>query len=102
MNDKTRLKHTSCIFCGFGFHNEKREMRFRRLAKTYPKQYDYCMRGGQWVDNPDYRPDAPEYDGEWKNYNSKQIWAPSKDGLGMKVVFDMANKVYGKDFYRHE
>lgn len=93
---------TGCIFCGFGLHLEKGETRFQRLAKTHPKHYDYCMRGGQWVDNPDYKSDAPEYDGTWKNYNPKQIWVPSKDGLGMRKVFDMVNEVYGKDFCRYE
>ena len=37
---------TGCIFCGFGVHLEKGETRFQRLAKTHPKQYEYCMRGG--------------------------------------------------------
>ena len=60
------------------------------------------MGGGQWVDNPAYDESAPEYDGEWKNWNPKKIWAPSKKGLGMKVVFDMVNEIYGKDFYRYD
>lgn len=93
---------TGCVYCGFGFHNEKGETRFQRLARTHPKLYDYCMNGGQWVDNPAYDPTAPEYDGDWKNWNPKQIWVPSKAGLGMKAVFDMVNEIYGKDFYRYE
>ena len=76
MNNKTRLKHTSCIFCGFGFHNEKGETRFRRLAKTYPKQYDYCMRGGQ--------------------YNASGKWVPDK-GLGMAKVLDFINVKWWND-----
>ena len=92
---------TGCVYCGFGFHNEKGETRFQRLARTHPKLYDYCMNGGQWVENPAYDPTAPEYDGEWKNWNPKQIWVPSKAGLGMKAVFDMVNEIYGKDFYRY-
>lgn len=39
-------QRTGCVFCGFGCHLEKGETRFQRLAKTHPKQYDYCMRGG--------------------------------------------------------
>lgn len=93
---------TGCIFCGFGCHLEKGETRFQRLARTHPKQYEYCMGGGQWVDNPEYDPTAPEYDGEWKNWNPKKIWVPSKQGLGMKHVFDECNQIYGKDFIRYE
>lgn len=98
----TGCDRTGCIYCGFGFHLEKGETRFQRLARTHPRQYEYCMIGGQWVDNPAYDPVAPEYDGEWKNWNPKKIWVPSKKGLGMKTVFDMVNQIYGKDFYRYD
>lgn len=99
----TGCDRTGCIFCGFGFHLEKKgKTRFQRLAETHPKQYEYSIGGGQWVDNPYYDPTAPEYDGEWKNWNPKKIWVPSKKGLGMGKVFDMANEIYGKDFYRYE
>lgn len=97
----TGCSRTGCIFCGFGAHLDK-EPRFVRLAKTHPKQYEYCMGGGQWVDNPKYDPTAPGYDGEWKNWNPKKIWTPSKKGLGMKKVFDDCNAIYGKDFIRYE
>lgn len=98
----TGCQRTGCIFCGFGFHLEKGETRFQRLAKTHPKQYEYSIGGGQWADNPYYDPSASEYDGEWKNWNPKKIWVPSKNGLGMGKVFDMVNEIYGKDFYRYE
>ena len=96
-------QRTGCIFCGFGAHLDKgRQTRFQRLAFTHPRQYEYCMGGGQWVDNPAYDPVAPEYDGEWKNWNPKKIWVPSKEGLGMRHVFDECNQIYGKDFIRYE
>ena len=98
----TGCQRSGCIFCGFGTHLEKGETRFQRLAKTHPKQYEYCMGGGQWVDNPGYDPAAPEFDGNWKNWNPKKIWVPSKEGLGMKKVFDDCNQIYGKDFIRYE
>lgn len=98
----TGCNRTGCIFCGFGFHLEKGETRFQRLSKTHPRQYEYSIGGGQWVDNPYYDATAPEYDGEWKNWNPKKIWVPSKKGLGMGKVFDMVNEIYGKDFYRYE
>lgn len=95
-------QRTGCIFCGFGAHLEKGETRFQRLAKTHPKQYEYCMNGGQWADNPDYDPTAPKMDGDWQNWNPKKIWVPSKEGLGMKKVFDDCNQIYGKDFIRYD
>ena len=98
----TGCQRTGCIFCGFGFHLEKGKTRFQALAETHPRQYEYAIQGGQWVDNPHYDSTAPEYDGEWKNWNPKQIWTPSKKGLGMGKVFDMVNEIYGKDFYRYE
>lgn len=98
----TGCERTGCIFCGFGFHLERGETRFQRLAKTHPRQYEFSIRGGQWVDNPAYDPTAPKMDGEWQNWNPKQIWVPSKKGLGMGKVFDMVNEIYGKDFYRYE
>lgn len=98
----TGCTRTGCIFCGFGFHLDKDETRFQRLARTHPKQYEYSISGGQWVDNPAYDPAAPKMDGEWQNWNPKKIWVPSKQGLGMGKVFDMVNEIYGKDFYRYE
>ena len=98
----TGCKRTGCVFCGFGFHNEKGKTRFQLLAEIEPRKYEYALQGGQWVDNPKYDPSAPKYDGEWLNWNPKQIWVPSKKGLGMKFVFDEVNQIYGKDFYRYE
>ena len=98
----TGCQRTGCIFCGFGIHLEKGETRFQRLAKTHPRQYEYCMGGGQWADNPDYDPAAPKMDGRWENWNPKKIWVPSKEGLGLKHVFDECNSMYGKDFIRYE
>lgn len=59
-------KRTGCVYCGFGFHLDKGETRFQRLAKTHPKQYEYCLGGGQRVDNPDYDPTAPKMDEDWE------------------------------------
>lgn len=98
----TGCDRTGCMFCAFGFHNDKGITRFQRMAFTHPKQYEYAIGGGQWVDNPAYDPVAPEYDGEWKNWNPRKIWVPSKKGLGMGKVFDMVNEFYGKGFYRYD
>lgn len=98
----TGCDRTGCIFCAFGEHLEKVKTKFQKLAETHPKQYEYCLYGGQWVDNSDYDPTMPEYDGKWKNWNPKKIWVPSKKGLGMKRVFDECNKLYGKNFIKYE
>ena len=97
----TKCDRTGCVYCGFGCHIEKTP-RFVRLSQTHPRQYEYCMNGGQWVDNPKYDPAAPEYDGKWKNWNPKKIWVPSNEGLGMRKVFDDINALYGKDFIKYE
>mgnify|MGYP003103012974 FL=1 len=79
----TGCSRTGCMFCAFGAHLEKGETRFQRLAITHPKQYAFCIGGGE------YDP----VDGLWK---------PNKDGLGLGHVFDEINKVYGEDFLRYK
>ncbi len=100
----TGCNRTGCVFCAYGVHLEKGESRFQRLAKTHPKQYDFCINGGEWNDNPFYYPNASTEPDEmgWTNWNPKKIWTPSKDGLGMGRVFDMLNEVYGNDFIRYK
>lgn len=78
----TGCSRTGCCFCGFGVHLEKGETRFQRLKMTHPVLYHYCIEGGE--------------------YNADGLWQPSKDGLGMRHVFDELNKIYGKDFIRYE
>lgn len=40
----TGESRTGCMFCMFGVHLEPPDNnRFTRMAKTYPKQYDYCI-----------------------------------------------------------
>lgn len=77
----TGCDRTGCIFCAFGCHLEKRESRFQRLKKTHPRQYEYCIGGGE--------------------YDEAGIWQPSKDGLGMGHVFDELNRIYGDGFIRY-
>lgn len=63
----TGCDKTGCIFCGFGCHLEKEPNRFQRLKQTHPKQWEYCIRGGQMIDG---------------------LWQPSKEGLGLGFVLD--------------
>lgn len=76
----TGCDRTGCIFCAFGCHLEKGESRFERLKRTHPRQYEYCIGGGEYVDG---------------------VWMPSKKGLGMGHVFDELNKIYGEGFIKY-
>jgi len=90
------LYRTGCIFCMFGA-NHKDDHRFQQLRDIQPRLYDYCMRGGQWVDNPDYIEGLPSTPNElgWIPWNPKKIWTPSAEGLGMRYVIDCVNAIYG-------
>lgn len=77
----TGCDRTGCIFCGFGCHLEKEPSRFQRLKQTHPRQYEYCLGGGE--------------------YDENGIWKPNKDGLGMRHVFDELNKIYGEGFIKY-
>ena len=70
----TKAKRTGCIFCGYGCHHDDR---FLRLKETHPRQYDYCINGGEFDENG--------------------IWKPNKLGLGMGHVFDELNYIYEKE-----
>lgn len=72
---------TGCIFCAFGCHREKEPSRFQRLKETHPRQYEYCIGGGE--------------------YDENGVWKPNKEGLGMGHVFDELNKIYGDDFIKY-
>lgn len=77
----TGCQMTGCIFCGFGAHLDTLnggDPRFLRLKHTHPKQYDYCMGGGE--------------------YNESGVWQPNKYGLGMAHCIDILNKLYYKKY----
>ena len=40
----TGCERTGCMFCMFGCERDRLPNRFQRMAKTHPKQYDYCMK----------------------------------------------------------
>lgn len=85
-------------------HSEKGETRLQRLAKTHPRQYEYCIGGGQWADNSKYDPTASTEPDElgWRNWNPRKIWVPSKEGLGLGAVMRMANEIMGEQLWRWE
>lgn len=112
----TGCDRTGCIFCMFGCHLEKEPNRFQRLKETHPRQYEYCIGGGEYavdetteafaksasgwhkVDfiNEDGTPMTKEEIAEWvKNHKDDENWKftnckwqPSKEGLGLGKVLD--------------
>ena len=78
----TGCDRTGCIFCGFGCHLEKSPTRFQKLKQTHPRQYEYCIGGGE--------------------FNEDGIWQPNKEGLGMGYVFEQLNKIYGENFIKYK
>ena len=71
--ETTGCDRTGCIFCMFGCHLEKEPNRFQRLKQTHPRQYEYCICGGEMV-------------------NGK--WQPNKKGLGLGHVLDYIGVKY--------
>lgn len=69
----TGCDRTGCIFCMFGAHLEKEPNRFQRLKDTHPRQYKYCIEGGEMIDGK---------------------WQPNKDGLGLGKVLDYIDVNY--------
>lgn len=74
----TECERTGCLYCGFGAEHEKEsDSRFLRLKQTHPKQYQYCINGGEFDNNG--------------------LWKPSKEGLGLKFVFDWLNEQFDRN-----
>ena len=71
--ETTGCDRTGCIFCMFGCHLEKDPNRFQKLKQTHPRQYKYCIGGGEMVDGK---------------------WQPSKEGLGLGKVLDYIGVKY--------
>ena len=71
--ETTDCDRTGCIFCCFGITQERTPNRFQRLKETHPRQYEYCINGGEMV-------------------NGK--WQPSKEGLGLGYVLDYIGVKY--------
>lgn len=71
--ETTGMTRTGCMFCMFGCHLEKEPNRFQRMKETHPRQYDYCIGGGEFVDGK---------------------WMPNKRGLGLGYVLDYIGVKY--------
>lgn len=71
--ETTGCDRTGCIFCGYGCHLESTPNRFQKLKETHPRQYEYCIGGGEMIDGQ---------------------WIPNKSGLGMGYVLDYIGVKY--------
>lgn len=71
--ETTGCDRTGCIFCTFGIKQDGSPNRFQRLKETHPKQYRYCINGGEMVDGK---------------------WQPNKEGLGLGKVLDYIGVKY--------
>lgn len=71
--ETTGCDRTGCIFCMFGCHLEEEPNRFQRLKETHPRQYEFCINGGEMVDGK---------------------WQPNKQGLGLGHVLDYIGVKY--------
>lgn len=76
----TGCDRTGCMFCAFGCTQES-EPRFERLKETHPRQWKYCIGGGE--------------------HNTEGVWEPNKQGLGLGYVFDELNGIFGENFIRY-
>lgn len=117
----TGCHRTGCIFCAYGAHLPKGWDRFLKLRETHPRQYEYCIGGGEfgwiaWNKTPkkwerfefvtqDKEPMTPEQIEEFvqshkdsEHFIFENVWQPSKTGLGMGRVFDELNRIYGDGF----
>lgn len=114
----TGCDRTGCIFCMFGCHLEKEPNRFQKLKETHPRQYQYCIGGGEYVwkgtaytsilapreinwINDDNSPMTDEQIEEFIKENKglpgfkfEKRWQPSKEGLGLGKVLDYIGVKY--------
>lgn len=60
-------------WAGFTTVGQKEPNRFQKLKKTHPRQYEYCVNGGEFVDGK---------------------LQPNKEGLGLGYVLDYIGVKY--------
>lgn len=106
----TGCDRTGCIFCMFGCHLEKEPNRFQRLKQTHPRQYEYCINGGEYTDVHVFdrfgaeiklRHCTYEQIEKWidsnrhnRNFQIEAKWQPSKEGLGLGHILDYMGVKY--------
>ena len=107
----TGCDRTGCMFCMFGCHLEKEPNRFQKMKETHPRQYEYCIGGGEYSEIRVFNFKGEEIKlkhctqeqiGKWANANRDNIrfkieydkWQPSKEGLGLGKVLDYIGVKY--------
>ena len=65
---------TGCMFCPVGCHLDKQPNKFQRMKQTHPRQWEYCIKGGE--------------------INEDGFWEPNKDGLGLGHLLDYIGVPY--------
>lgn len=121
----TGCERTGCMFCAFGCHLEKSPTRFEKLKKTHPRQYEYCISGGEYGWSAKIKSsskwrifDFIKENGERMspeeiekfveehrsddNYKFTKVWLPNQNGLGLGHVFDELNYMYGEGFIKYQ
>jgi hypothetical protein len=105
----------------FGCHLEKEPNRFQRLKETHPRQYKYCIGGGEyvwegiaytsdgeprkipWINDdglPMSNEEVEEFVKEHKDNESFKFvrkWQPNKEGLGLGRVLDYIGVKHDKE-----
>lgn len=114
----TGCDRTGCIFCTFGITQDGCPNRFQRLKQTHPRQYEYCIGGGEYVwegtaytssgeprkipwINDDGSPMTNEEieafvneNNDNENFKFVRKWQPNKEGLGLGKVLDYIGVKY--------
>lgn len=121
----TGCERTGCMFCAFGCHLEKSPTRFEKLKETHPRQYQYCISGGEYGWSAKVKSsskwkifDFVKENGEKmtpgeidsfveehrsdEKYRFERVWMPNQQGLGLGHVFNELNYMYGADFIKYQ
>lgn len=70
----TGESRTGCMFCPVGCHLDKTPNKFQRMKISHPRQWEYCIRGGE--------------------LDEHGVWQPDKDGLGLGHLLDYIGVPY--------
>lgn len=113
----TGCDRTGCIYCMFGCNHDGTPNRFQRLKQTHPRQYEYCIGGGEYVVDETTEAFGKSSIGKWRKADfvhedntpmtleeiAKFVddhkydedwkfinakWQPSKEGLGLSKVLE--------------
>lgn len=87
-------QRTGCDICGFGLLYDLD--RLKRFKERHPKQYNYMMDGGKWIQKDIYRPMRFYWGGDIEVTN--WYWVPSDEGYGYREVLEYIFCMLGIDY----